>query len=406
MRPSETTEGQAWLSNFHRADVDTATLLIDSLRVLGLSTLRTKLQQLLDEAADTGSIELPAFVVPERNLAYFGIAEPDRATAVAWRDFLPGAPLSVTPGSDGFVGMVLRDYARADGSRILSAGPWIAADADIETLRATRCRSIVILTDFVGTGQQAEAFAGTIARNRTVNSWRSLHLVAVHVAAVAGQQSGVARLLESRYVDEVHVIESAPTIWTKFPDTDLQGAIVDLCCTYGLKRNWALGYGDSGGLLTTERNAPDNLPSVFIHQTQSWKALFADRKVPRRFVEELGDYQPSEHLEALAERVGQLRLGRNERLQSMRQSSRTLLSALTMAGEAAVGPLALAESAGIDVQDADAYLGTLRNWGFVDDSGRITSDGRRELAEHKRGRRRTTAYLQGSSKPYYPLGLR
>jgi predicted transcriptional regulator len=61
---------------------------------------------------------------------------------------------------------------------------------------------------------------------------------------------------------------------------------------------------------------------------------------------------------------------------------------------------------GIDVQEADAYLGTLRDWGFVNESGRITDDGRRELDEHKRGRRRTTAYLQGSSKSYYPLGLR
>jgi hypothetical protein len=406
MRPSETADGQAWLGNFHRADVETATLVIDSLRVLGLSTLQIKLQQLLDEAAENGSIEFPAFVVPERNLGHFGIAEPDQATAVAWRDFLPGADLSVTPGSDGFVGMVLRDYARADGSRRLSNGRWIAADANIDALRAARCRSIVILTDFVGTGQQAEAFAGTIARNRTVNSWRSLHLVAVHVAAVAGQQSGVARLRESSYVDAVHIIESAPTIWTKFPDSDLQGAVVDLCRTYGLERNLALGYGESGGLLTTERNAPDNLPSIFIQQTQGWKALFADRKMPRKFVQELGDYRPSEHLEALAERVGQLRLGRNERLQSMRQSSRTLLSALTMASEAAVGPLALAESLGIDVQEADAYLGALRDWGFIDDSGRITSGGRRELSEHKRGRRRTTAYLQGSSESYYPLGLR
>ena len=90
----------------------------------------------------------------------------------------------------------------------------------------------------------------------------------------------------------------------------------------------------------------------------------------------------------------------------MRPSSRHLLSALILASDAAVEPLALAESIGIDVQEANAYLGTLRDWGFVNDSGRITNDGRRELAEHKRGRRRTTADLQGSAESYYPLGLR
>ena len=384
----------------------TATLLIDSLRVLGLSALWAKLQQLLDDVAEAGSIEFPALVVPERNLGHFGIAAPDRATAVAWRDFHPGAPLNVTPGSDGFVGMVLRDYAPADGSRRSSNDRWIPANAEIDTLRAARCRSIVILTDFVGTGAQAEALAGAIVRNKTISSWRSLHLMNVHVAAVAGQQSGIDRLRESRYVDAVHVVESAPTIWTTFQDPDLQCAIVNLCSTYSIKRKMALGYGDSGGLLITERGAPNNLPSVFTQRTPTWKGLFAERKVPQEFVRELGDYRPSEHLEAIAERVGQLRLGRNERLQSMRQSSRRLLSVLTLASDTAVAPLALAESIGIDVQEADAYLGTLRDWGFVNDSGRITDDGRRELAAHKRGRRRTTADLQGSSESYYPLSLR
>ena len=308
MRPSETAEGQVWLGNFHRADVPTATLLIDSLRVLNLSTLQAKLQKLLDDATETGSIEFPALVVPERSLKHFGIAEADRATAVAWRDFLPGAPLSVTPGSDGFVGMVLRDYARADGARRSSRNRWIAANADIETLRAARCRSVVILTDFVGTGAQADALAGTIARNRTVRSWRSLHLVAIHVAAVAGQQSGVDRLRKSPTWTPYTSSSRHQQYGPRFPDLHLQDALVNLCRTYSLKRSLALGYGESGGLLATERNAPNNLPSVFIQQTQRWKALFADRKMPRGFVQELGDYRPSEHLEALAERVGQLRL--------------------------------------------------------------------------------------------------
>jgi hypothetical protein len=405
MKPSATAHGQAWLRNFHQADTATATLLIDSLRVLSLSALQIKLRQLLDDASETGAIEFPAFVVPERSLRHFRIAEKDRKRAVAWRDFLPGAPLKVTPGSDGFVGMILRDYARAGTSSGPSNNRWIAANADIEELRAVRCRSIVILTDFVGTGHQAEDFAGAIARNRTVNSWRSLDLVAVHVATVAGQQSGVAHLRESRYVDAVHVIESAPTIWTRLPNS-LQDAAADLCRRYGLKQYPALGYDESGGLLTTERSAPDNLPAIFLQQTESWGALFADRKMPSSFVQELGDYRPSEHLEALAERVGQLRLGQNERLRSMRESSRQLLAALTMTSQSATDPLAAAESMGVDVQAAEAYLGTLRDWGFVDQGGRITNDGRRELAEHKRGQRRTTANLRGSSDPYYPLGLR
>lgn len=406
MRPSETTCGQAWLSNFHATDVTTATLLIDSLRFLNLSELRTKLQQFLDAAIDSGSIPLPALVVPERSLGCFRIAWADRANAVAWRDFSPGAPLSATPGSDGFVGMVLRDYVRAGLPRASSDGRLISPDAEIEALRAAKCRSIVILTDYVGTGAQAEALAGAIARNPSIRSWRSLHLIEIHVAAVAAQLSGIERLGESRAIDGVHQVEAAPSISTSFKDSDAQRAVIEFCRTYSRKRRLALGFGDSGGLMVTERGAPNNLPAIFIQRGQDWQPLFPNRTVPQSFALELGTYRPSESLTALAQRVGQLRLGRNERLESRRQSTRALLHALVFASDGATDARALAESMGRDIEAAAAYLMALQNWNFVDETGRITEDGRRELAEHKRGRRRTTAHLQGSSDPYYPLGLR
>jgi predicted transcriptional regulator len=90
----------------------------------------------------------------------------------------------------------------------------------------------------------------------------------------------------------------------------------------------------------------------------------------------------------------------------MRRASRDLLQVLTLASDGEIAPPAVAENLGIDVEEADGYLAALRRWGFVDLQGRITADGRRELAENKRGLRRTTAYLQGVSDPYYPLSLR
>jgi hypothetical protein len=406
VRPSETTCGQEWLANFHGTDVPTAELLIDCLRFLSLSALRTKLQQLLDGAVDSGSIPLPALVIPERSLKHLGIAATGRDAAVAWRDFLPGAPLSVTPGSDGFVGMVLRDYARAGVAPASRAGRWISPDADIGSLRLARCRSIVLLTDYVGSGAQAETLAAAIARHPTIRSWRSLHLVEIHVAAVSAQRIGIERLEESRSVDAVHEIEAAPSIWTRIKNPDAQRAVVDLCRTYGRQRKLALGYGESGGLMVTERGAPNNLPAIFIQQAAGWRPLFPDRTVPQSFVDELGTYRPSESLAVLAQRIGQIRLGRNERLDSMRRASRDLLRVLTLASDGPTDAHAIAESMGMDVAEAAAHLVTLQNWGFADTAGRITAAGRSELVEHKRGRRWTTAHLQGSSDPYYPVGLR
>jgi len=245
-----------------------------------------------------------------------------------------------------------------------------------------------------------------IARHPTIRSWRSLHLVEIHVAAVAAQRSGAERLEQNRFVDAVHEIEAAPSIWTTFKDAGAQRAVVELCRTYRRAGRPALGFGQSGGLLVTERSAPNNLPAILIQKAPGWVALFPDRTVPQTFVVELGTYRPSESLQALAQRVGQIRLGRNERLETLRRSSHNLLRVLVSTSHGATDARAIAESVGKDVHETAAHLVALQDWGFVDEAGRITADGRRELVENKRGRRRTTARLQGSSDPYYPLGLR
>lgn len=407
MRPSETRAGRAWLGNFHATDVDAATVLIDSLRFVTLSTLRTKLRELLDRLVADEKVATPVFVLPERKLEHFGVSEVQRTTAVAWLDFQPGAPVSVTPGSDGFVGMILRDFARAGDHRHRPDDTWIAPDADIEELRDARCRSIFIVTDFVGTGRQVEDLARSLAQHPTIRSWRSLHLVTIHVAAFAAQRSGLERLHTSRWVDHAHIVETAPTLKSKITDQEARERVEQLCLTYcQLRRSLALGYGESGGLFVTERGAPNNIPAILWQGRSGWFPLFPWSQVPEDFASELGEHRTAEGLEALALRVGQARLGRNVRLGSMRSFSRDLLQVLTLNASGTTGIPAVADAMSIDVLTAEALSSTLAAWGFVDASGRITAEGRSELAEHRHGLRVTTAQLAGSDEPYYPVGLR
>src|SRR3954452_19479938 len=104
MRASETTVGQAWLENFVAVDLPAATMLLDSLRFASLSTLSAGLQARLDELIRSSLIETPAIAVPERALSEFPLAEGAGSRPTAFDDFLLGAPISVTPGSEGLVG--------------------------------------------------------------------------------------------------------------------------------------------------------------------------------------------------------------------------------------------------------------------------------------------------------------
>jgi hypothetical protein len=119
----------------------------------------------------------------------------------------------------------------------------------------------------------------------------------------------------------------------------------------------------------------------------------------------VGAYTAGGVLPEIADRVGQLRVGRNERLSFMRPTSRSLLSTLLLLA-AGSSTTALAAQLGVARADAEILVEGLKALGLVSDAGVVTQRGRDEIAANKRGLRRTTANLAGSNATYYPLSLR
>ena len=405
MKPSETQSGRAWLENFAPADIPPATMLLASLRVVGLSRMHNRLTARLRELGEGSQIESPVLVIPERSLADFGLTVKQRASAVAYQDFSPGAPLDVTPGSEAFVAGILRDFV--GGRRFAMSAGWIRPDATLEDLRNRRCRSIVLTTDYIGSGTQISNLAEAFRRNPTIRSWRSLHLIKIHALAFAAEPDAMGRLASSKAIDCVWTVEAAPTFATAAWTADALGLIEELCIRESrMGRRYALGYADSRGLFASQRGAPNSLPAVFWQTTAAWEPLFPQRTVTPEFSRELSGYRPSEPLADLAVRVGQLRIGRNERVDHMRPRSRSLLRALLLAGRQATRADRLAAELGVDMATAEALVGALLRLGLVDSGGRITAAGRSELEAGKRARRRTTSGLVGSDAVYYPQSLK
>jgi hypothetical protein len=403
MRPSETTSGQEWLSNFIAPDAPVATILLDSLRFVSLSTMRNGLKHQLEELAASGELRTPALILPERSMSALGVSS--ESSPVAFRDFEPGAPLDITPGSDGFVAGILRDFARS--GRDASNSPWIAPDADLARLRDRRCRSIMLVTDYVGSGDQVLALAEAIARHPTIRSWRSLHRLDICILTFAASADAFGRVGSSKAVDRIWAIEAASTFATASWTNDVHDAIIELCLrACRTRRKWALGYGGTCGLFATERGVPNNLPAVFWQRTQGWHPLFPNRVVPSQVAQEVNEYRLVEPLSELAVRVGQLRLGRSQRVAHMRPTSRELLRVLVLLNRHADEPAAVAAELGIDFSEIRVLFDALREFGLVDPAGRLSDAGRRELNAQKRGLRRTTAGLAGSDAAYYPTSLK
>jgi hypothetical protein len=406
-RPSETSSGSAWLANFSQADIPAATLLLDSLRFVDLNTLRNGLVAEVERLRSDKKIGSPALLLPERNLSDLlrdSPASPD--TATAYEDFHPGSEISVTPGSEGIVGSIIRDFATAGRK---GKSPWIAPDAELEQLRERRCRSVVLVTDYVGTGDQVMKFANAMARSRTVCSWRSLKLLEIHVLAFAASPQALAHIEKAKVVDGVHVIEVAPSLQTAPWSGQARDSVIDLCKRERQGKRPALGYRDSGGLFVTVRGAPNNLPAVFLQESSRWRPLFPNRTVSPQVAEDISGHRPTEELSEQAERLGQVRIGRNERLEYLRPRSRELLRGLLALHRAPRSRTALAAELGVPVAETEALLKTLRRLGLVDKKYRrfkITPGGRREIDAQKRALRRTTVNLAGSDAPYYPHSLK
>ncbi|MFJ2517529.1 hypothetical protein ACIOWF_01055 [Cellulosimicrobium cellulans] len=416
--PSQTERGATWLSNFDPEDRDTARLLLDSLRVASSDEVRSGLVDILRREI----AHRPAALIPIRGVEDVRQAlEHQRASAtvgstrplrplperlVAFEDgFTPDLPISTTPGSEGFVGTLVRDLV---GMRPRDDGDWIAPEhASLEGLRSRRCRSLVFVTDYIGSGTQVSDYISAYLRNRTIRSWRSYHLIQIVIVSFA-QASGASTTLEA-VSDGCHFVEPAASIYTRGWDESDVEAVEALCLKYAKgRRSQALGYGGSGGLyLSTVSSAPNNLPWVLRRTGKDWHSFLEGRQIPAELTSELGGYQPPTDLAALVRATGQVRLARALDLRH-RASSREPLVVLAHCYSAPPhNAQEVAHRTHMEVARVEAILNFLRTSGFIDERLRITPSGSDQLRSAKQIRGWAPARpLEEPTGPYYPQRLR
>src|SRR6266511_5297635 len=144
VRPSETPEGGLWLANFGAADLTIPILLLDSLRIVSDGGVRASLVALLTEVVK--DCEPPVALFPIREVPeetpYYKLTHPD---------YLGSASL---PGSEAMIANVIRDIVRPRKTkdRVIE---WPSLDA----LRGKRCRTLLLIDDYSGSGTRAIKFA-------------------------------------------------------------------------------------------------------------------------------------------------------------------------------------------------------------------------------------------------------
>lgn len=412
--PSTTARGRRWLANFNEHDQAAARLLLDSLQVATSSEMRFKLKKAIldqtDALRDGSGVLVPVLATEDIHLPADQAIRTGKNGHIAYETFAPGARISATPGSEGFIGNLVREVVQPPSS---ASGRWMGPSAALEELRQRRCRTVLLVTDYAGSGRQVTRFAQTFTRNPTIRSWRSFGWARIVVLTYAATLGARDAMESCAAIDKVQVIRPAVSFddagWTQ----DERREVERVCRAYAQRghANEALGYSASGGLFATHESVPNNLPLVLRQLKRSrpgdWRPFFEGRQFPEDLAADLGDYRtPKRELLPIVQVAGQSRLAKAMEAGKFGTVEQRLLVILAAGVRQPQTTKSVAHLLRVTDDTATTLVGFLNHVGWLDATGLTSHAGQSELDAAKRLPRVSTAGLTGSSEAYYPQSLR
>lgn len=402
MRASQTAAGQRWLTNFTTQEQATAALLIDSLHFADDATVRA----MLTSALQTSPYEKPAALIPIRDLDDFDLGDDlSSLWPTVFEDFDPTQGLLGAPGSEALAANLLRNIALKDPS-------FLGPASSLADLRAGRCRSIVFVEDYSGSGGQCLKYVNAWLRNKTIRSWKSYRLVKIHVLLYAASAAAYERIRADSRIASVKALEQAPSLGYAGWSVDQEQAVRALCVKYAQRRSLALGFKDSGGLMVLQHTIPNNLPHILWQtgrrgrSTGPWEPFLPSRKFPADLTAFAAEsHRPPVDYKSAAEKVGGSVLA--AAVTRMTESDlQCLVLTLGACAEGARHTTRLVAETGMPKAKTEHALATLQRLGMTDDQHRLTDNGWQELRRRQWKPRGSQFRLPGSTDPYYPRALR
>ncbi|NKL59591.1 phosphoribosyltransferase-like protein [Rhizobium leguminosarum] len=402
---SKSASSQAWLAKFRADDAPMAARLADSILIVGRDEFASALYDEIDRLyQEQGPDAPPLALYAERPLnkiygkipAYFPNSRKGRAEG-------PGVPpvkvdaRDQEVGSEALVANMITAYARNKPFAALShPGP--------TKLRSDRVRVIVIVTDFIGSGDRIERNLESFAFVKTLQSWRSYGLIKFVVIAYSGTKTGISLVSHHRLRPNVRVVAGCPTIKSEFKGAE-RTAIEKLCATYPTKhKNW-LGWGGTGALIAFAHGVPNNTPALFHSTKGGWTPLFPKRSTvafDATFVETTALTNTMQR----AEKLLATKAAQNFLLDDSNYQWIKSMMVLAACRDGMRSDEEISTKTFVRRSTVAELCETLRIAGWITVRRSITAVGRRELERLQRKRKRTPAFPIGAQSFYYPTQLR
>jgi hypothetical protein len=408
MTLANTDKAMRWLTRFEKGDQSDARDLINSILEVSYHDFMNGLTELILVRSKCGAGPIGLYAerqikawrgIPNR-LFKEGRSKPRKATGTGVQKVFSIRAYAPEVGSEGIVEQLITELCRQHPKLFINhPGP--------DRIRKYRVRRFFLITDLIGSGEQASKYLQSAWRVHSVRSWYSLKLLKFEVLAYSAIDAGQRRVRKHACQPDVYYVQSCPTIESSFPRVVAQ-RIRELCSRYDPVSHdpvESLGHRGSGALLVFAHGAPNNSPRLFHKGSKRWAPLFPSR-VTASFRAKFARDVSVKALSARLGRMGQARLSKSIYLAATHPDARLLLLVLSALARGPRFDEALSQRTRLTIPEISSLIGKAQSLAWIDDRRHLTDEGRRQLDHARRWRPAQPAVVFAVDEPYYPQQLR
>jgi hypothetical protein len=407
---SESASARRWIEQFKPVDQDDAASLVDRLALFNETDVAQAISRQL-EAIDTvpGRVALYA----EREIAQttaFPVEAYLDATGTSHERVISSAPFKpVSPrrgatrvGSEGWMAFLISQAIKTNPRFVNHPSP----RQYLSSNKANRIRTVVIVTDFIGSGDRIWTMLDKFWRVPTFAAWWSRGYIRFHIVAATGTNAGIVRIKTHPCKATVGVTTVVPTLTGPQPKP-WATVWLGLVKRYGKNHGMPLGHKDTAALVAFEYGMPNNVPAVLGEKFKRWKPLYRGRAphdlrpffgLPPTITDLLRG--AVEHRWARLVHALDFRTRRRDRAEM-------LAFLLALRGRwHAHAEIEVAERSGLQTGDVVRLRGAAMAAGWISDRSRLTDSGRKLLKAGAVKKPKLSRAVVGSNAPYYPTSLR
>lgn len=256
MRLEGTQEAQRWLLQFEPADREVARQLLRRLTLVSQSEFEMHLQLALAGVLSR---------VGGENIALVTVDEPPPTT------FTVGKQRRVPGSSSDRIKHLIENFARVQGNRV-------RANPTVGSMRADRIRNLVLVEDFIGSGDRVRSFWKDQVSS-SVKSWVSFGWTRVWIVSYAALKHGISAVRRDVPVEAEDVVTVLPSSDRRVALSETMNFVAE---KYGRKLRGDMwpGYSQGGGALVFQHGCPNNTPAILWAAGKGFRPIFPDRGVP------------------------------------------------------------------------------------------------------------------------------